>query len=89
MEVEYEEQTCSLKHNHFVALVLQTDVSLRGGQPSVLLLEVLHGRIKLVQPLVAQEIVIDKVELASRVVVRIVVSNTRKVEPFWVTKFVS
>lgn len=28
VEVEYEEQTCSLKHNHFVAFVLQTDVGL-------------------------------------------------------------
>ena len=88
MEVEYEEQTCSLKHNHFVAFVLQTDVGLGRGQPPVLLLKVLHGGIELIQPVVAQELVVDKVELTSRVVVRIVVSGTRKVEPLWVTKFV-
>lgn len=54
----------------------------------MLLLKVLHGGIKLIQPVVAQEAVVGKVELTSRVVERIVVSGTREVEPLWVTEFV-
>ena len=89
MEVEDEEQASPLKDDDLVTLVLQADVRLRGTEPLVLFVEVLHGGIELVQHLVAQEIIVNEVKLPSRVVERVVVSSTGEVEPFGVTKLVS
>jgi hypothetical protein len=89
VEVEDEEQASSLEHDNLVALMLQADVCLRGAEPLVLLVEVLHGGIKLVQHFVTQEVVVDEVELPPGVVERVVVSSTGEVEPFGVTELVS
>jgi hypothetical protein len=89
VEVQDEEQTGTLKHNHFVTLVLQTDICLRSTKPPILTFSVLHGSIKIVEELVTQERVVDEVELSSCIVERVVISCTREVKPFRVSKLVS
>jgi len=54
MKVKYPKQPRPLKYDHFVTFMLQTDVSLGRGEPSVLLLKMLHSNIKIVQESVTQ-----------------------------------
>lgn len=53
VEVEDPKQASALEYNHLVALILQADVCLGSGEPAVLLLQMLHGRVKVVEELVA------------------------------------
>jgi hypothetical protein len=89
MEVEDPQQARTLKHNDLVALVLEGDVSLRGVQPSVFLLCPLHLGVEFVEVAVAQEGVVDKVELAARVGEGVVVTFAGEVEPLWVAELVA
>lgn len=89
MEVKDEQQSRALKHDDLITLMLKADVSLRRCEPAILLLKVLHSSIKVIQESVTQKVVINQVELTSRVMERVVVSSTRKVEPLRVTKLVS
>lgn len=89
VEVEYPEQASALKHNDLVAFVLETDVCLRGVQPPVLLLCPLHFAVEFVEEPVAQEVVVNEVELAPRVVEAVAVAFAREVEPFGVPEFIT
>jgi hypothetical protein len=57
------------------------------AQPLELILQQVHALIESPEVLVTEQLVVDEVELTSSVVVRIVVSGTREVEPFRVTEF--
>lgn len=59
------------------------------GQPSVLFLQVNHVTIKPVQVLILEIVIIYKVKLAAAVVVALVVTYTGKVQPLWMTKFIT
>lgn len=89
VEVEDEYQSSSLKDNHLVILVLQRDVCLGSSQPAKLGFAVVHEAVKLVQELVAQEMVLGKVELSSGVPEGVVVAFAGEVEPLGVTKLVA
>lgn len=58
-------------------------------QPSVASFKILHGSIKVVEKSVSQEGIIEDIPLPSSVVVRVVVSGTREVEPFRVAEFIT
>jgi len=81
MEVEDEQQPCTLKDDNLVGLVLEGYVSLRSGKPSVFLFSIVHRCVELVEVFVAKELVVSNVPLSSRVVERIVVSRPREVKP--------
>lgn len=89
VEVEDPQETGTLEHDDLVALVLQADVCLWCVQPAILLLGPLHLAVELVEEPVAQEFVIDEVELATSIVEAVVVALAREVEPLWVTKLVA
>lgn len=55
--------------------------NLSGTQPAVLALEVVHGAVKLVQELVTEEFVINKIELPTGVGKRVSVALTWEVHP--------
>jgi hypothetical protein len=87
--VEDEKQSGPLEYQHLVSLVLEGDVSLRGTQPLVHRLQVVHVLVKLVEVLVPQQLVFDQVELSSSVLERVAVSFSREIHPFRVTKLVT
>lgn len=89
VEVEDPEKTGTLEDNDLVALILEGDVGLVRVQPAILLLGPLHLAVKVVQEVVAEDLVIDKVELAASVVEAVAVALTREVKPFGVSKLVS
>lgn len=89
VEVEDPQQARALKHNDLVALVLEADVRLRRMQPAVLLLCPLHLGVEVVEESVAQELVVDEVELAARVVERVSVAFAGEVEPLRVPELVA
>lgn len=67
VEVEDEHQAGTLKHNHLVSLVLERDVRLWCMKPAVLCLGQVHVLVKVVEELVAQQVVIRQIELSSSV----------------------
>lgn len=93
LTVEDKQQTGPLENNHLISLVLERNISLavsrkpasitnlRGAQPTVLALQVVHGAVKLVKELVAEEVVINEVELATSMGERVAVALTREVHP--------
>ena len=89
VEVEDPAKTGTLEDNDLVALILEGDVCLVRVQPAILLLGPLHLAVKVVQEVVAEDLVIDKVELAAGVVEAVAVALTREVKPFGVSKLVS
>ena len=89
MEIEDEKQAGSLENDNLVGLVLQADVCLRSCQPSILLFHVLHGTVKVIEPLVPEQLVVNEVELSASVVERVVVSSAREIEPFRMTELVA
>ncbi|KAI7092158.1 1,4-alpha-glucan-branching [Hortaea werneckii] len=76
VEVEDPEQARALEDDDFVPFVFEGDVGLRGVQPAVLGLGVLHGGVEVV-------------ELAAGVVEGVVVALAREVEPFRVAELVA
>ena len=58
-------------------------------QPVILLLEFIHGRVKVVEELVLELRVVDEVPLATGVVVAVVVSDAREVKPLRMTKLIA
>lgn len=89
VEVEDPEEASALKDNDLVALVLEADVGLGRVEPAVLLFGPLHLAVELVEVAVAEETVVNKVELAAGVCEAVVVAFTGKVEPFWVAELVT
>jgi hypothetical protein len=89
MEVEDPQQARALKHNDLIALVLQADVRLGRMQPSVLLFRPLHLAVELVQEAVAQQFVVDEIELPARVVEAVAVTFAGEVEPFGMAELVA
>ena len=89
VEVEDPEKAGALEDDDFVALVLQADVGLRRVQPAVLLFGPLHLAVEFVEESVAQEVVIDEVELAPCIVEAVVVARTWEVQPFRMAEFVA
>jgi hypothetical protein len=79
VEVEDPQQARALEDDDLIALVLKADVGLRRVQPSVLLLGPLHLAVELVEEPVAQELVVDEVELPARVVEAVAVAFAREV----------
>ncbi len=63
--------------------------NLRCTEPLVLLLEVLHGAIPVVEILVLEHIIVNEVPLTACVVVAAVVSVSGEVQPLGVTEFVA
>jgi hypothetical protein len=89
VKVEDEEQARPLKHDNPVLLVLERNVRLRRRQPLEGSLGVVHGRVKSVQVLVPEEVVINQVELPTRVLEGRVVADSREIEPLWVPELVA
>lgn len=89
VKVEDPEQAGALKYNDLVALVLEADVGLWRVQPAILFLGPLHLAVKLVEELVAEEVVVCEVELAAGIVEAVAVAFTGKVEPLWVAKLIA
>lgn len=55
----------------------------------MLILTVIHGRIKFIQESVFQQRVVHQIPLSAGVVVRFVIANTWEIQPLRMTKFVS
>ena len=89
MKVEAEDTSCSLKHNHLVILVLGGHVAWIRAQPSLLLLQMVHGSIKLVQTSVEKIAIIHQVPLSSGVVITLSIAHTGKVQPLRMSKLVT
>jgi hypothetical protein len=89
MEVEDEQETRTLEHDQLVDLVLERDVSLWRGEPSMLFLQLVHVRIERGQVLIPQQFVVDHRPLAARMLERITIALAREVEPLWVTGFIA
>lgn len=80
--------TCSsCRRRRKTHLVLETNVSLLRSQPTILILEVVHSLVKVVQVTITKERVVREVELSAGILVGIVVSSSREIQPFRVTKF--
>ena len=62
---------------------------LRRGEPVTALLGMVHGGVEIVEEAVLEELVVDEVELTPRVVVRLVVADSREVEPLGVSELVA
>lgn len=67
MEVENEDKPRSLKHNDFVAFMLQGNVSLGRVEPAITLFAVVHQLVKCVEELVSKEIILGKIQLSAGV----------------------
>ena len=90
MKVERPDQPCStLKYDGLIFLVFGTDPLMRRAEPVLLLLQCMHSTIKVVEVLVAQQLIVRKIELATGVVVGIIVSSAREVKPLGMSEFVA
>lgn len=89
MEVENENQSSSFKNNDFVSLMLERDVGLRSMQPTECALSVVHGLVEIVQKSIPKKMVFGQIQLPTGIPERIVVSLTRKVQPFRVPKLIA
>ena len=89
VEVEDEHQTAALKDNDLVGLVLERNEGLRGRQPSVLGLTLVHQPVEVVEKLIAKEVVVCEVKLTASVPEGVVVALTRKVKPLRVAELVA
>lgn len=90
IQIEDKENAGSLESDHLVRLMLPGDVPrVDRRQPAVLFLSLVEGPIEFVHVLVTKELVVGQIELAPCVVVTFAVSHSRKVEPFWVAKFIT
>lgn len=78
MEVEDEEEIPPLEHNQFIILVFSADVSLGSRQEVILPVKVLHSLVKSIQMLVAQQVVIDKIPLASSIMIALKYEEKRQ-----------
>lgn len=58
VQVEDEDDAGALERNDAVALVLEADVGLGRSEPLVLVLERVHGAVKVAQVAVAQELIV-------------------------------
>ena len=88
VKVEHEEEPRPLVNNHLVTIMLSADVLARGGQPVKLVLQTVHGRVKVVQVTIAEELVVNQIELAASVVIAVAIPCTWEVQPLWVSKFI-
>ena len=53
-----------------------------------LVLQTVHGRVKVVQVTITEELVVDQIELAAGVVIAVAIPCTWEVQPLWVPKFI-
>lgn len=88
VEVEHEQQASSLECDHLVLIVVQAHVLLSVRQPRVLLLQLVHRYVPLVQTVVAQQRVVGQVPPPNRMVVAPPVPLSREIDPLWVPEFV-
>ena len=58
-------------------------------QPSVFLFYCVHVSVEVVQILVFEQLVIDQIKLTSCIVIALVVTNAREIQPLRMTKFIS
>jgi hypothetical protein len=58
-------------------------------KPAVLVLDVVHGSVEVAQKPVLEKRIVDQVPLTTSIVVRLVVADTREVQPFGVAEFVA
>ena len=89
MKVEAEDTSCPLKHNDLVVLVLGGHIAWIRPQPSLLLLQMVHGSIKLVETSVEKIAIIHEVPLPSGIVITLSVAHTGKVQPLRMSKLVT
>ena len=89
MKVEAEDTSCPLKHNDLVVLVLGGHVAWFRAQPSLLLLQMVHGSVKLVETSVEKIAIIHQVPLPSGVVITLSIAYTGKVQPLRMSKLVT
>lgn len=89
MEVEDEDDSGSLEYNDLVTLVLERDECLRGMEPTVSLLALVHVPIKVVEELVTEQVIVSEVQLPPSVPVRVVVPFPGEVQPLGVAKLVA
>lgn len=86
VEVEDEDETASVEGHHFVAFMLPGHkAGVAFVQPSIFLFGEVHRPVPVVQELVLQQVVLDEAPLTTRIVERLVVSDSWEVQPFWVT----
>ena len=89
MKVEAEDTSCPLKHNDLVVLVLGGHVAWIRPKPSLLLLQMVHGSIKLVETSVEKIAIVHQVPLSSSVVITLSISHAGKVQPLRMSKLVT
>lgn len=89
MEIHDPQQAGPFKDDDLVGFVLEANISLRCGEPMILFLQVLHSSVKVVQKFVAQQMVVDQVELSACVMEGAVVALTGEVKPLGMTEFIS
>lgn len=89
VEVEHEDKARALVRDDLVALVLERDPRLWRREPAVLVLEVMHRLVELVQVPVPQHGVVHNVPLAPSVVEGVAVALAGEVEPLRVTELVA
>lgn len=58
-------------------------------EPSIFFFEQVHFAIPIVHKFVLQQFIVNQIPLASRVMVTVVVTGTRKVQPFGMAEFVT
>lgn len=58
-------------------------------QPSILFFSQIHRPVKIVEELVPQQLVIHEVPLPSGILIALIVTDTRKVQPFRMSKFIT
>ena len=68
---------------------IQNEVDLLSSKPSILLFEVVHVAIEVVEVLVLEQRIIDEVPLAAGVVITVVVAFPGKVQPLRVTELIT
>lgn len=88
VEVEHEQQASSLERDHLVLIVVQAHVLLPVRQPRVLLLQLVHRHVPLVQTVVAQQRVVSQVPPSNRMVVAPPVVLPREIDPLRMPEFV-
>ena len=81
VKIKHKHQSSSFKHNHLILLMLKRHIRLRCLQPSIFPRNMVHRRIEIVQILVSKKWIVNHVPLTPRIVERVPVTLSWKIEP--------
>lgn len=85
MEVEQKQEGSTLVSDHLVFLMLELNV-LGVGQPFGPCFEMIDGDVEIAEVLISQEGILSKVPATACVVITVVVSSSREINPLRVSK---